>query len=360
METRISRRDLVKKGGIAAAAVLLGASGIDYFRQTSSAKAEEKEDRIFYFPETGHHLEDPFLEFWQTNGGALIFGLPITEVIDESGMPVQYCEKARLELQPDGRIMLGLLGSQLFEERGFSPSDDLHLNPKFSLFYENRGGLEIFGYPISPVLEEKGRLVQYFQRSRFEYHPEALDPFYRAQEKKYGLTLLALNEVQLADLGEMFAEKAGIALDRVVPKTGAIDYDLFAPSKKIVVNLKKQELTAFEEETPVLETAVSTGLVVPGVLAGTPTGDYQVLGKYKELTYSGWNPYLRVSYVYYRVPFNLHFWPPSARLYLIHGAYWHADFGRTRSLGCINLDLSFAEQIYSWAEIGTPIKIVPS
>ena len=286
--------------------------------------------------------------------------MPTTEVIEESGVQAQYCQKARLELHADNQIMLGLLGSQLFEERDFSPADDLQLFPKFSLFYEKRGGLDVFGYPISEVLEEEGRLVQYFQRSRFEYHPEALDPFFRAQEKKYGVTLLALNEVQLADMGEMFAEKQGLAVDRVLPKKGAMNYSLYTPSKRIEVNLRRQELTAFEDETPVLETDVSTGLVVPGVLAGTPTGDFQVLGKYKELTYSGWNPYLGVSYTYYRVPFNLHFWPPWSRLYIIHGAYWHADFGRTRSLGCVNLDLSFAEQLYLWADVGTPIKIAAS
>ena len=61
METRISRRDLVKKGGLAAAAVLLGGAGMGYSPQISLAQAREKEKRIFYFPESGHHLEDPFL-----------------------------------------------------------------------------------------------------------------------------------------------------------------------------------------------------------------------------------------------------------------------------------------------------------
>jgi hypothetical protein len=30
----------------------------------------------------------------------------------------------------------------------------------------------VFGYPISEPFESGGILVQYFERSRFEYHPE--------------------------------------------------------------------------------------------------------------------------------------------------------------------------------------------
>jgi hypothetical protein len=32
--------------------------------------------------------------------------------------------------------------------------------------------LAIFGYPISEPIQENGLLVQYFQRNRFEYHPQ--------------------------------------------------------------------------------------------------------------------------------------------------------------------------------------------
>jgi hypothetical protein len=33
----------------------------------------------------------------------------------------------------------------------------------------------VFGFPISEPFEEGGMLVQYFERSRFEYHPELAD-----------------------------------------------------------------------------------------------------------------------------------------------------------------------------------------
>lgn len=36
-----------------------------------------------------------------------------------------------------------------------------------------RGQLDLFGLPITEELTENGRVVQYFERARFEYHPEA-------------------------------------------------------------------------------------------------------------------------------------------------------------------------------------------
>ena len=42
----------------------------------------------------------------------------------------------------------------------------------FRYFWENRGGLEIFGFPITDEMEEDGRTVQYCERAVLEYHPE--------------------------------------------------------------------------------------------------------------------------------------------------------------------------------------------
>ncbi|MFS8531779.1 cellulase family glycosylhydrolase [Sphaerobacter thermophilus] len=42
----------------------------------------------------------------------------------------------------------------------------------FRKYWETRGGLFIFGYPITGVFEQDGLLRQYFERAVFEYHPE--------------------------------------------------------------------------------------------------------------------------------------------------------------------------------------------
>ncbi|HVX29602.1 MAG TPA: hypothetical protein VHA53_03905, partial [Nitrolancea sp.] len=39
---------------------------------------------------------------------------------------------------------------------------------KFEEFWTEHGGLELFGYPISEVIDQNGTKVQYFERARFE------------------------------------------------------------------------------------------------------------------------------------------------------------------------------------------------
>lgn len=50
---------------------------------------------------------------------------------------------------------------------------------EFLKFYETRGGLEIFGYPLTEAFDDPihGLLVQYFQRARMEWHPHNPEPY---------------------------------------------------------------------------------------------------------------------------------------------------------------------------------------
>jgi hypothetical protein len=57
-------------------------------------------------------------------------------------------------------------------------------------YYRDNGGLDVFGYPLSEFRYENGRVVQYFQRARMEWHPEA----------SVG------SQVFLANLGEAYVE----------------------------------------------------------------------------------------------------------------------------------------------------------
>jgi hypothetical protein len=148
------------------------------------------------FPETGKAVRGPFLAYWQANGGLAINGLPIsgemTQVL-EDGKPyrVQYFERARLEWHPEiadpqYRVLLGqfgrrlrpadpavapLVGQRFFGETGHNLGGD------FRAYWEAHGGLTQFGFPISEEFEERlddGNVyrVQYFERARFEWHPE--------------------------------------------------------------------------------------------------------------------------------------------------------------------------------------------
>jgi hypothetical protein len=66
-----------------------------------------------YFPQTGHILQQPFKSYWDANNGATFFGAPISEQVGDGNRVVQYFERARLELNPDGSITRGLLGGFL-------------------------------------------------------------------------------------------------------------------------------------------------------------------------------------------------------------------------------------------------------
>jgi LysM repeat protein len=111
----------------------------------------------------------------------------------------------------------------------------------------------------------------------------------------------------------------------------------------IDVNLSAQRLTAYQGNTAVRSTLVSTGLPA----TPTPTGQYRIYVKYVSTLMSGPGYYLP------NVPYTMYFY----RGYGIHGTYWHANFGRPMSHGCINLPTSEAQWLFSWASVGTLVNI---
>lgn len=117
------------------------------------------------------------------------------------------------------------------------------------------------------------------------------------------------------------------------------------PGRWIRVDLSDQELIAYEGETPILRTKVSTGR------ARTPTvvGTFRIYLKRRTQTMTG--PGYRLPDVPYVMYFH--------RGYALHGTYWHNNFGRPMSHGCVNLPTSVAEQLYQWADVGTLVVVQP-
>lgn len=145
--------------------------------------------QLRFFPETGHVVRGEFLEFFDTRGGLDIFGYPLTEPFIENGLVVQYFQNARFESHPHNpepyRVQLGLLGVDLKFERPRVPppafnSRSRHYFPEtghivsfaFLDFFRAQGGIDVFGYPITEMFFEDGRIVQYFQRLKMEWYPE--------------------------------------------------------------------------------------------------------------------------------------------------------------------------------------------
>jgi hypothetical protein len=166
-------------------------------------------DTRVYFAATGHTLGGGFLAYWRANGGLPIFGFPISEEfterspIDGKDYTVQYFERNRFEYHPENKgtpyeVLLGLLGRDLTLGRVFAtappPLESTpvrayfaatghSLSGEFLTYWLDNGGLAIFGYPLSEPFVEvsptdgKPYLVQYFERNRFELHPENPEPY---------------------------------------------------------------------------------------------------------------------------------------------------------------------------------------
>jgi hypothetical protein len=178
---------------------------------------------VRFFPQTGHTVGGTFLQFFQSNGGVMIFGYPRTEAFQQNGRLVQWFQRDAFEEHSENagtpyEVQLRLLGSLLTAGRTFAhpatslptpttagaghtvalakviasavptpaatpppvvdfPQTGYSVGFGFLQFFQTHGGVNVFGYPISqeiPEMGPDGRLhtVQYFQRARFEYHPE--------------------------------------------------------------------------------------------------------------------------------------------------------------------------------------------
>jgi hypothetical protein len=165
-----------------------------------------------FFPETGFGISLPFVDFWHDNGGVPVFGYPISQQLFEGGYRVQYVERQRFEHHPENSapydILLGLLGRQVAQSQGllgtpaFQPQQPNgnpnceyvaatghHLCFGFRNYWHSHGldfgdsgfsyreSLLLFGYPISEEFVAGGRTVQYFERARFEWHPQNSPPW---------------------------------------------------------------------------------------------------------------------------------------------------------------------------------------
>ena len=62
------------------------------------------------------------------------------------------------------------------------------------------------------------------------------------------------------------------------------------------------------------------------------------------------------DYSYPNTKWNLHFYTGTLGFY-IHGAYWHNNFGKRMSHGCVNVSYANMERLYNWADVGTKITI---
>ncbi|MBK9940113.1 MAG: alginate lyase family protein [Kouleothrix sp.] len=170
------------------------------------------------FAETGLCIAGRMRTFWEQNGGLAVFGLPISEQraeqVEGRSLQVQWFERNRLELHPENPrpydVLLGRLGAdrlaqqgrdwfqfargaerpgcRYFAETGQSVCGDILAAWRaHGLELDGRRGtseaesLALFGLPLSPAQAETiggaEYTVQWFERARFELHPENAPPY---------------------------------------------------------------------------------------------------------------------------------------------------------------------------------------
>ncbi len=116
--------------------------------------------------------------------------------------------------------------------------------------------------------------------------------------------------------------------------------------KQIVVVLSEQMTYAYEDGVIVQAFLISSGV------AAHPTvqGNYRIQTKLEldDMT-DGATYYLE------DVPWVMYFF----KGYSFHGTYWHHNFGTPMSHGCLNMKTEDADWLYHWAEVGTPVLILP-
>jgi cell wall-associated NlpC family hydrolase len=189
--------------GLFLAGLLLATSGL------TACPVGAADERCF--TETGKCVGGAFLRYWEAHGGLAQQGLPLTaefpEVSPTNGKTytVQYFERARFEGHPENTapydVLLGLLGREQHtlkyaastpvpesslpgggECRAFASTAKQACGP-FLRYWEVHGGLAQQGLPLTGVFWEVNPTnaqryqVQYFERARFEYHPENAAPY---------------------------------------------------------------------------------------------------------------------------------------------------------------------------------------
>jgi hypothetical protein len=144
--------------------------------------------------------------------------------------------------------------------------------------------------------------------------------------------------------------------DGTFTEPGPPPQGLLPGEKWIDVNLSRQTLIAFEGDKPVYATLVSSGKKAkdPNDKAHdhqTIQGSFRIREKHISITMDGDGPAPGdMPYSIEDVPFVMYF----EGSYALHAAFWHNNFGREQSHGCVNLAPLDAKHLFFWTDPPLP------
>lgn len=245
---------------------------------------------------------------------------------------------------------LSLIDAFQGDDRHFALTTDLRLVPTSKL-KPGRGsvfhGVEIGKYWELPVAFVKRRKVHRYDREGGRWK--------RRSRLAWGTPIQLTGEVskngkyrmlETDDLDWLRTRDLAI-----VVKTSDLPKFAQGNTKWIDVSIQRQTLTLFEGSTPVYATMVSTGrdgLGDPGKTHSTPRGTFRVRDKH--ITDTMDSDVLGSRFELQDVPWVQYF----KAGYALHAAYWHTDYGRPRSHGCINMSPIDAYRTFWWTDPPMP------
>ncbi|MDQ2699292.1 MAG: L,D-transpeptidase [Actinomycetota bacterium] len=163
-------------------------------------------------------------------------------------------------------------------------------------------------------------------------------------EGRTGRTLGATTGVAAAFAQQLESGSAAYALPVTVTEPTVTKV-----SRSIEVDLSQQRVYLRQDGKVVKSFLASTGK------AATPTftGTYRIGWKLRMQNMGNEDLTKAPHYYTENVPWVMYFNGDQA----FHGAYWHNNFGRVMSHGCINLRISDAKYLFDWAPNGTVVWI---
>jgi lipoprotein-anchoring transpeptidase ErfK/SrfK len=121
--------------------------------------------------------------------------------------------------------------------------------------------------------------------------------------------------------------------------------------KWVDISILSQTLILYEFTKPVYATAVATGrdgLGDPSKTFSSPRGTFKIREKHVTTTMDAHE--VDNKFELRDVPWVQYF----EKGYAIHAAFWHDDFGKPRSHGCINLSPIDARRVFLWSDPPVP------
>ena len=161
-------------------------------------------------------------------------------------------------------------------------------------------------------------------------------------EGKDGRTLGDTSEVA-SDFAAQLAEGDAVYALTV----DSVPFETTALFRRIEVDLSEQRTYLYENEKLVQSWAISSGL------SDSPTdqGRFRIYAQLYSQNMGREDTTVAPFYYQPNVPYVSYYNADEA----FHGAYWHNDFGRQRSHGCVNMPVDAAKFVFDWATTGTEV-----